>query len=65
MDRTGLKISAKSPTKVPVLKTSRAESGALLNDVLDKFPDLAALITAWPTLPDDVRRQIMELLRGK
>jgi hypothetical protein len=65
MDRTGLEISVESPTKGPLLKTGGAESGALLLDLVAKYQDLTALPAAWPTLSDDVRRRIMDLVRGK
>ena len=40
-----------------------AKSGALSGDSAPIDPELAAVVAAWPTLPEAVRRQVVALCR--
>jgi hypothetical protein len=66
----GTEQTAKSSGNRGVAPQGGAESGALSSDfapggapltVTD--PDLAAVVSAWPTLPDATRRQVVAMIR--
>jgi hypothetical protein len=43
---------------------SGAKSGALSGDSAHSDPDLAAVVAAWPVLPDEKRKAIVRLATG-
>jgi hypothetical protein len=62
MDRTGLEYTSNSPTNPAISETGVAQSGAAFGGLLAKYPDLAALVAAWPTLPAETRQRILKLV---
>jgi hypothetical protein len=64
MGRAGIEQLAKSTEKAAISKPRGADYGAPSGDSLAKYPDLTALDAAWPTLPDETRKRIMELAKG-
>ena len=58
----GLEPSAKPPTKLQPLPGRGAKAGALATTPPPLDPELAALVVAWPTLPDPIRRAVLALV---
>ena len=58
---TGVELTADFSKDTAISAQGGAEGGAQ-SSVSD--PDLARLINRWPTLPAEVRKQIVELLRA-
>jgi integrase len=54
---TGLETPTKSAGNTLVSETGGAESGAI-------DPDLAAVLTAWPTLPEHARRAVLAVVKA-
>jgi hypothetical protein len=45
-------------------KQGGAESGAIKAETPPDDPDLASVVTAWPTLPDHIRSTILTLVKN-
>ena len=62
--REELEQAPASPMKTGISRSGDAESGAV--DVTSRLdqPDLQLVIEAWPTLPADVRSEIVALLES-
>ena len=60
----GLEQPPTSPMKTGISRSGDAESGAV--DVTSRLdqPDLQLVIEAWPTLPADVRNEIVALIES-
>ena len=58
MGDTGFEQPPKSSTKTHFLDQGGAKSGA----IAEIDPDLAALVAAWPTLPEPIRRAMLALI---
>lgn len=59
---TGTETLKDSLGKTPDQKTSAAESGAISTESALADSDLAAIVAAWPTLPEATRRAIIKLI---
>ena len=64
MGGTGLERPAKPLRKQAIAETGGAESGALGGEFDPVDPDLAAVIEAWPKLPEAVRAGILAMVRA-
>ena len=62
MGDTGLEQSALTPPKTTISKSACAESGALDARKPPSDPDLARLVEACPTLPEPIKRSIINLV---
>jgi hypothetical protein len=63
MAEMGLEYPPRIPGNTRSFRQGGAESGAVrLEGILD--PDLAALVEAWPTLPDALKSAILTMLRA-
>ena len=62
--RVGLEHSKKLPGETQFSSTGGAESGALGDEIDPIDSDLAALIEAWPTMPEGVRAGIVAMIRA-
>ncbi len=47
-----------------ISSTGGAESGALRDEISSFDPDMAAVIKAWPALPDAIRAAILAMVRA-
>jgi hypothetical protein len=59
---TGFERTSKSPRKTAISEKGGAESGAVGDDSAPIDPDLAAVIDAWPRLPETVRRDVLRIV---
>jgi hypothetical protein len=55
-------ISTKGSTDTPVCTSVCTSEGKTVNEILDA--DLAALIEAWPTLPQPIRVGIVAMIKA-
>lgn len=62
METEGIEQSLLTPSKTTISKSGGAKSGALDDKIVQKHPDLARLIQAWPTLPKQVKIEINTLI---
>ena len=64
----GLEQPQYLPRKPGITGQSAAESGAVLAQKAvpagSNYPELAAVVEAWPGLPEAMRRQIMGMVQG-
>jgi hypothetical protein len=61
---TGVEQLRKSHKKTALLEQGGAESGAPILANLSIAPELAALIDAWPSLPEPIKAGILALVRA-
>jgi hypothetical protein len=61
---TGLEHPSKSSGFPGYLPEGGAESGAVGAQSAQFPPDLAAVVAAWPDLPETVRREVVGLVRA-
>jgi hypothetical protein len=62
---TGLEHPSKSSGFRGFLPEGGAKSGAVGVRIAISDPDLAAVVEAWPTLPEAVRRQVVGLVKAQ
>jgi len=63
MGGTRLEQSALTPTKTPISQNDGAKSGAPHGDFSQNDPDLAAVVRAWPDLPEQTKTAIRALIQ--
>jgi hypothetical protein len=54
----GIRSSHETPREIALPEVGGAESGALT----PTDPDLSRLVTAWPTLPEPIKRAVLALV---
>jgi hypothetical protein len=64
MGGTGLEQTALTPTKTLISKDAGTKSGTVDDKILEKFPELQKVITSWPLLPEQVKKQILSLIEA-
>jgi hypothetical protein len=62
MRRGGIRTGHENGQKTAISSSGGAESGAVGADSGPIDPDLAVIIDAWPTLPEAVRRKVVEMV---
>jgi hypothetical protein len=60
----GIRTLRELPYKTTLFAEGGAESGAVAAETRPIDPDFAALIDAWPTLPQAIRAGILALVRA-
>jgi hypothetical protein len=60
----GIELTSNSPEKSAFPDPGGAESGAVLTQPPILAPELAALIDAWPRLPEPIKAGIMAMVRA-
>jgi len=63
MGGTGSELSQETPGNTPIDAAAGAKLGALFQAGGYTNADLARVIEAWPTLPQDVRFEIVKVVR--
>ena len=63
MTPTGTEHTANSSGNQGIAVQGGAKSGALSGDSAPIDPDLLAVVAAWPTLPQAVRRQVVAMVK--
>ncbi len=62
MGGTGLEQSALTPSKTTISLNDSTKSGTVNDKILEKFPELEQIISAWPELPEHIRKTILILV---
>ena len=62
METGGIEPTALTPTKTAISENPRTESGTVNDETQQDDRDLARLIESWPTLPEDIKAQITNLI---
>jgi len=64
MEDRGIELPLKSSGKTWVSDQSGAECGAVVARKADSDPGLAAVVEAWPKLPEAIRADILAMIRA-
>ena len=64
MPGTGVELSGLTDSKTHISGPSDAKSGTQNASEIEKHPDLARLILAWPELPEQTKTAIISLIQS-
>jgi len=63
MELKGIEQSLLTPSKTPISESRGAKSDAPDAPKPPQDPDLAAIVTAWPNLPEHIKQAIKALVK--